>query len=170
MGGSGNWDGSRTSYSLKETGLGSSRTLRTQFPSNIHTDIFLLTQHQTQSPTYVCGSQISTPAYAAFFCARNFAHLAFCAAAIFLRADADKMRLAGADPVFAPNVGCEFFHTDAHRAFCASAILRREAADMIRFVAVPGAAPVPFNDSIPEIIWFNFSNLDCVALRSLRSS
>jgi hypothetical protein len=29
------------------------------------------------------------------------------------------------------------------------------------FVALPGvAAPAAFNDSIPEIIWFNFSSLD----------
>jgi hypothetical protein len=41
----------------------------------------------------------------------------------------------------------------AHRAFCASAILRREAADMIRVGRLDSwTAPVPFKDSIPEII------------------
>jgi hypothetical protein len=65
------------------------------------------------------------------------------------------VRLAGADPVdFATSVGRDCFRTLAHRAFCASAILRREAADIILFVwaVLLGAAPIPFNDSIPEII------------------
>ncbi len=98
-----------------------------------------------------------SPSYYAafFFAALNFAHRAFCAAAIFLRADADMVRLAGAEPVFAiaAATGCDCFRTDAHRAFCACAILRREAAEIIRFGRVVLLdAPVPFNDSIPEII------------------
>jgi hypothetical protein len=43
----------------------------------------------------------------------------------------------------------------AHLARCASVILRRDAAEIIRFgwVVLPGvAAPIPLNDSIPEII------------------
>jgi hypothetical protein len=95
--------------------------------------------------------------YAAFFsCARIFAHRAFCAAAIFLRADADIVRFAGAEPVaFATTVGCDPPRTFAHRAFCANAILRREAADIIRFgwvILLGAAVPIPFKDSIPEII------------------
>jgi hypothetical protein len=54
----------------------------------------------------------------------------------------------------------------AHLARCASAILRREAAEIIRFgwVDLPDV-PVPFNDSIPEIIWFNFSTSDSARSR-----
>jgi hypothetical protein len=66
------------------------------------------------------------------------------------------VRFAGAEPVaFATTVGCDSPRTFAHRAFCAKAILRREAADITRFdwVVLPGAAvPIPFKDSIPEII------------------
>jgi hypothetical protein len=65
------------------------------------------------------------------------------------------VRLAGAKPSFSTTaIGCDFFRRLAHRAFCASAILRREAADIILFVwaVLLGAAPVPFKDSIPEII------------------
>ena len=83
------------------------------------------------------------------------------------------VRFAGADPTgFATAVGCEFFRILAHRAFCASAILRREAADMTRFgwVVLLDAEDDPLKDSIPEIIWSNFSSRNCVALRSLRSS
>jgi hypothetical protein len=43
-------EGSRTSYSLKETGLGSSTTPRTRFPSNIRTNLFLLTSHPNPKP------------------------------------------------------------------------------------------------------------------------
>ena len=90
--------------------------------------------------------------YAAFFCpAFTFAHLALCAAAIFLRADADMVRLAGADRVTAL-AGCDPPRAFAHLAFCACAIFRREAADIIR-VGRPDLwdAPEPFNDSITEI-------------------
>src|ERR1017187_6107948 len=60
---------------------------------------------------------------------------------------------------------------EVQRARCACAILRREAADMIRFGWFDlWDTPVPFKDSIPKIIWFNFCNRNCVALRSLRSS
>jgi hypothetical protein len=70
--------------------------------------------------------------YAAFFFpALTFAHRARCAAAIFLRADADMVRLAGAEPVTA-FAGCDPFRAFAHRARCASAIFLREAADTIR--------------------------------------
>lgn len=85
------------------------------------------------------------------------------------------MRLAGTGLVFFPtDIGCECPRTFAHRAFCAKLILLRAEADMVRLagevVLLDTAAPVPFKDSIPEIIWFNFSNRNCVALRSLRSS
>jgi hypothetical protein len=63
--------------------------------------------------------------------------------------------LAGADPVFDTNFGCDCFRTDAHRAFCAKLILLRADADRVRFgraVLLDTAAPLPFNDSIPEII------------------
>jgi hypothetical protein len=65
------------------------------------------------------------------------------------------VRLTGVVLVFASAAtGCDCFRTLAHRAFCASAIFRREAMDMIRFGwgVLLGAAPVPFKDSIPEII------------------
>ena len=78
------------------------------------------------------------------------AHLARCAAAIFLRADADMVRFAGAEPVLF--AGCDSFRTLAHRAFCACAILRREAADTIRAGRVASRdTPEPFKDSITEI-------------------
>jgi hypothetical protein len=88
---------------------------------------------------------------------RRPAHRAFCAAAIFLRADADMVRLAGADPVdlTIATTGCDPFRAFAHLAFCASAIFRREAADITRFgwtVLLGTAAAAPFKDSIPEII------------------
>src|ERR1700728_445304 len=93
----------------------------------------------------------------AFF---HFAQRVRCAAAIFLRADADKVRFRPAEPVvFAAAVaGCDRFRTFIHLAFCASAIFRRELADMIRvggFVARD--SPEPFNDSITENAWSNFS-------------
>jgi hypothetical protein len=97
-------------------------------------------------------------AYAAFFClALTAAHRAFCAAAIFLRADGDMMRLGFTVPVvFATtNVGFDPPRTLAHRAFCAKLILRRAEADNVclAFVALLGAAAsVPFRDSIPAII------------------
>jgi hypothetical protein len=83
-----------------------------------------------------------------------FAHRARCAAAIFLRADADMVCFTGAEPVvFAiATTGCDSFLALAHLALWACAILRRDAADIIRvgwfvFWNVPEA----FNDSITEI-------------------
>jgi hypothetical protein len=106
---------------------------------------------------------------------RRLAHLAFCAAAIFRRADGDITRFSGAEIVdFATTaIGCDVFRILAHRARCANAILRREAADIIRFgwAELSGvAAPVPFKDSIPEINWSNFSISTCACLRFSRSS
>jgi hypothetical protein len=84
------------------------------------------------------------------------------------------VRLALAEPVVfaAATTGCDPFRMLAHRAFCASAIFRREAAEIIRFgwIDLLGAAPVPFKDSIPEIIWSNFSISICAWLRFSRSS
>jgi hypothetical protein len=82
------------------------------------------------------------------------------------------VRFAGADPIFATTVGRDFFRTDAHRAFCAKLILLRAEADRVclAFVALLGVAPVPFKDSIPRIIWFNFSISTCAWLRFSRSS
>jgi hypothetical protein len=51
--------------------------------------------------------------YAAFFCARIFAYRAVCAAAIFLRADTDMVRLTGAGVA----AGFDPFRAFAHRAF-----------------------------------------------------
>jgi hypothetical protein len=65
------------------------------------------------------------------------------------------------------------FRAFAQRFFCARLIFLRPAADMVcfGFVALPGvAAPVPFNDSIPEIIWSNLSISTCAWLRFSRSS
>jgi hypothetical protein len=169
-------EGSRTSHSLKEKGLGSSVHPRTRFPSNIHTNLFLLTSHptQTQSPTHMCSS-LSGLLYAAFFCtARNLAHLAFCAAAIFLRVAGEMARFGfTVSGVFATSVGFDPPRTFAHLAFCAMLILRRAEGDKVcfGFVALPDiAAPAPFSDSIPEIIWSNFSISSCAWLRFSRSS
>ena len=93
--------------------------------------------------------------YAAFFCpAFSFAHLAFCATAIFFRADADIVCFAGRpDANFAaPGIDCDPFPAFAHLALCANAIFLREAADMIRFGWFPFRdAPERFSDSITEI-------------------
>ena len=110
--------------------------------------------------------------YAAFFCcAFTFAHLARCAAAIFLRADADMLRFTGAGPVvFASAIGCDFSRAFAHLAFCARAILRRDAAEIIRVGwFVFRAVAKPLNDSIAEIARSNFATFDCICLRSSRS-
>jgi hypothetical protein len=84
----------------------------------------------------------------------TFVHLARCAAAIFLRADADIVRFArsGADTgVFAIATGCEF-RALAHLAFCARAILRRETADMILVGSFAVRTVVePFSDTSIEI-------------------
>jgi len=95
-----------------------------------------------------------------FFPAFSFAHLALCAAAIFLRADADMLRVGfGARPF-----------AFAHRARCACAILRRETAETIRVGRLDlRDTPVPFKDSITEIAWSNVSTCNCVRLRSTRS-
>jgi|HubBroStandDraft_1064217.scaffolds.fasta_scaffold42715_2 hypothetical protein len=79
------------------------------------------------------------------------------------------VRFAGAET----NIGCDCFRMLAHRAFCASAIFRREAADIIRFgwiVLLGITPPAPFKDSIPEIIWSNFSISACERLRFSHSS
>ena len=78
--------------------------------------------------------------YAAFFCARNFAHLAREAAAILFLPAADILRLAGADPVTA-FAGCDPLRVFAHRAFCARLIRLRADADNIR---------CPFEPALPK--------------------
>jgi hypothetical protein len=76
------------------------------------------------------------------------------------------VRLAGAEPA----TGCDAFRMPAHLAFCASAILRREAADTVWVFWVDfWETPIPFKDSIPKIIWFNFSTSDCARSRFSRS-
>jgi hypothetical protein len=92
--------------------------------------------------------------YAALFAARIFTQRALCAAAIFLRAVADIVRFTSDESVVLAT-GLDLLRIFAQRAFCASAILRREAADMIRVgcaVLLGTAAPLPFKDSIPEMI------------------
>jgi hypothetical protein len=111
--------------------------------------------------------------YAAFFAALIFAHRAFCVAAIFLREDADMVRLAGVAPVaFASAAaGCDCLRTLAHRFLCASAILRREAREMTRLGCDDLCnTPAPCKGSIPEITWSNFSISICALLRFWRSS
>jgi hypothetical protein len=102
------------------------------------------------------------------------AYLAFCAAAIFLRAAGEMVRFGFTVPgVFATSFGFDPPRTFAHLAFWAMLILRRAEADKVcfGFVAVPDiAAPAPFSDSIPEIIWSNFSISNCAWLRFSRSS
>jgi hypothetical protein len=91
--------------------------------------------------------------YTAFFLpALTFAHLALCAAAILLRADADMVRLAGAELEVFAAARCAPFRVFAHLALCACAIFRREAADIIRFGWFPFRdVPEPSSDSITEI-------------------
>ena len=93
----------------------------------------------------------------AFF---HFAQRVRCAAAILLRADADRVRFTRAEPVVFPAAvaGCEPFRTFLHLAFCARAIFRRELADMIRVGCfVVRDSPELFNDSITEIARSNLS-------------
>ena len=101
-----------------------------------------------------------------FFPAFTFAHLARCAAAIFLRPAAEMVCL----PRFA-EIGTTLCALAlAHRARCALAILRREAADTMWVARVDlRDAPEPFKDSITEIAWSNFPTTNCVLLRSSRS-
>jgi hypothetical protein len=68
---------------------------------------------------------------AAFFAALTFAHLARCAAAIFLRADAEMVRFAGAEPATA-FAGCDPFRAFAHRFFCAMLMRLRAEAERVR--------------------------------------
>jgi hypothetical protein len=57
------------------------------------------------------------------------------------------VRFAGAEP------DCDPFLKLAHRARCASAIFCREAADTVWVFWFDFCeAPIPFKDSIPEII------------------
>jgi len=80
---------------------------------------------------------LSSRRYAVFFPAFTRAHLALCAAAIFLRAAADSVRL--------PRIGTTFAvaRTLAHRALWAAAILARPAADIFLL-------PAPFPDAEPR--------------------
>ena len=102
--------------------------------------------------------------YAAFFAALNFAQRAFCNKLIFLRADGDMVRLGFTEVVL--------LFALAHRAFCAKLIRLRAEADMVWCLGwvVLLELPVPFNDSIPAIIWSNFSISICAWLRFSRSS
>ena len=107
-----------------------------------------------------------------FFAARIFAHLFRCAAAIFLRAEADIVCFTGVEPAVlaTPAAGFDPLRTFAHRAFCASAIFRREAAEIIRFGwVVVRVAPEPCNDSIAEIACPNLSTSNCALPCSARS-
>jgi hypothetical protein len=85
-----------------------------------------------------------------FSCALIFAHRAFWAAAIFLRADADIVRFEGARMVVTSVADCDCFRTPSHLALCASTILRREAADMIRVGRLDSWTPVPSNLACPR--------------------
>lgn len=76
------------------------------------------------------------------------------------------VRFAGTET----SIGCDCFRMLAQRAFCANAIFRREAADMIRVGRLDSWTPVPFKDSIPEIIWSSLSISACDRPRFSRSS
>jgi hypothetical protein len=83
-------------------------------------------------------------------------------------------RFAGAAVVVFPaDADGDCFFMLAHRAFCARAIFRRDAADTIRVDVVAVTVwdvATPFNDSIPEITWSNFSISNCARWRFSRSS
>jgi len=72
----------------------------------------LQVKHQDSVSGYrpaITVSRFVATVYAAFF---NFAHLARCAAAIFLQADAVISRFTGAEPfVFAAAAGCDPFRS-----------------------------------------------------------
>jgi hypothetical protein len=105
-----------------------------------------------------------------FFPAFTLARRARCAAAIFLRAAADMVRLAGAEADVFAAAGFDPAFTFAHLAFCARAFFRREAADIIRFGwLLLRDVPEPFSDSITEIAWPNFSTCNCASRCSARS-
>src|SRR5207245_109083 len=73
-----------------------------------------------------------------------FAHLARCAAAIFLRDAADIVRLTGVNL----GVGFDWLFILAHRALCARAIRRRAASETVRLAVVLMLLFVlPANDS-----------------------
>jgi hypothetical protein len=86
---------------------------------------------------------------AVFFAAFTFAHLALCAAAIFLRAAAESVRFPLIGTTFADLPALS--RTFAQRALWAAAILARAAPDILLLpVAFPyalpkaaGAAPIP---------------------------
>jgi hypothetical protein len=71
---------------------------------------------------------VKNSAYAAFFLALNFAHLALWAAAIFRRDDADIVRFGF--------VAADWPFSLARRAFCARLIFLRAAADTVRLGSV----------------------------------
>jgi hypothetical protein len=78
-----------------------------------------------------------------FFSTFTRAHLARCAAAIFLRADADMVRFTGAEPVvFAvPTAGFDPLRAFDHLAFCARLISLRAEADRVRLGVVSPLRP-----------------------------
>jgi len=82
------------------------------------------------------------------------------------------VRLTFAEAVvfLAPVTEFDFSRALSHLAFCAFAIFRREAADIIGFGWLElRDGPVPFNDSMTEIAWSNFSTCNCASRRSARS-
>jgi hypothetical protein len=132
------------------------------------------TQHSPPRGGGLC--RISDALYAAFFScvALNRAHLARCATAIFRRAEADRMRFAGALPaVLADKVVLDSRHF-VHRAFCARAIRLRAAVDTVRLGWAPLRAIVevfrPASPSIAEIASSNCLTCFCTCLCSSRSS
>ena len=85
---------------------------------------------------------------ALFFAAFTFAHRARCAAAIFLRAAADRIRFFGIEMTLGLRL---FAFTFAHRAFCAAAILALPAADITLRVPFCLAYVVPKAESAAAI-------------------
>ena len=124
----------------------------------------------TKACRILAAGSLKTNSYAAFLCsALAFAHRARRAAAILLRAEADIVRLTFAEAVVfvAPVNEFDFSRALSHLAFCAFAIFRREAADIIRFGWLElRDGSVPFNDSMTEIAWSNFSTCNCASRRS----
>jgi len=94
------------------------------------------------------------------------AHRALCAAAIFLRADADMVRFAGtARVVFAARTaGCDSFRTLAHRAFCARLIRLRADAETTRFGLVLPPPILPRTERAASTWRSSFTRLVLTAL------
>jgi hypothetical protein len=102
--------------------------------------------------------ELSAVGQALFFVAFTFAHRARCAAAIFLRAAADKVRFFGIEMTLGLPL---FAFTFAHRAFWAAAILALPAADILPRVPFCLAYVMPKAESAAAIALTSLVKRSC---------